>query len=195
MQFIVARRWSPPFNLARDPISDLGNSACGPYSGRYVCSPLHALMNGSFVALGVAMIVGCVLESCAAPRTLARSIGFTFLGVGGVGTILVGIFPENTSPLLHGVGAAMPFLLGNVGLSVLGLGSALSRPLRVVALIAGLGSLIALALFVRANYLGLGDGGMERLVAYPQTVWLIMLGVIRLKCPPGEGRTGPPIIT
>jgi hypothetical protein len=30
--------------------------------------------------------------------------------------------------------------------------------------------------FASSHYLGLGEGGMERIVAYPQTLWLIFFG-------------------
>ena len=44
--------------------------------------------------------------------------------------------------------------------------------MRVVAPLA----LIALSLFASHMYLGLGAGTMERLAAYPETIWLIIFG-------------------
>ena len=69
VQILVAMRWNPPYSLARDTISDLGNTACGTFNARFVCSPLHGLMNASFIVLGVAMTAGSILIS----RQFAKS--------------------------------------------------------------------------------------------------------------------------
>jgi hypothetical membrane protein len=94
----------------------------------------------------------------------------------GVGVVVVGIFPENTVSALHGLGATLPFTLGNVGVIVLGLSLELPRVLRLVTLTLGVIALAALVFYASSHYLGLGEGGIERLVAYPQTLWLILLG-------------------
>ena len=36
--------------------------------------------------------------------------------------------------------------------------------------------LVALSFFLKNVYLGLGIGGMERIVSYPQTIWMIVFG-------------------
>ena len=56
-------RWPRPYNISRNTISDLGNTACGTWKGRYVCSPLHDLMNGSFIALGITMLLGALFKT------------------------------------------------------------------------------------------------------------------------------------
>jgi len=45
----------------------------------------------------------------------------------------------------------------------------------VLSLISGLTSLTALALFATNNYLGLGHGGMERLIVYPVLAWGLLI--------------------
>ncbi len=176
VQFVVSLRWSPAFSLHHNTISDLGNTACGRFNGRYVCSPLHTLMNVSFIVLGVTMIAGSVLIGHALPPTRARNLGFLFMAIAGVGVVVVGIIPENTVSALHGLGATLPFTFGNVGVIVLGLSLTLPRALRLVTLSLGTVALAALVFYASSHYLGLGEGGIERLVAYPQTVWLILLG-------------------
>src|SRR3954451_20887194 len=53
-QIVAASAWNPPYDWMKNFISDPGNTACGPFSvhgpATYVCSPLHAVMNGSFIA-------------------------------------------------------------------------------------------------------------------------------------------------
>ncbi|CAN5442585.1 hypothetical protein BH11ARM2_BH11ARM2_25630 [soil metagenome] len=167
----AASRWPHPYRWGEDAISDLGNTVCGTYQGRDVCSPLHALMNGSFIVLGITMILGSLL-------LLKRSpVGFGLYGAAGVGTILVGLAPENINGSLHFVGAGLAFVCGNLALLVLGLGKI---PWRGLALGLGLLGLDSLLLFANGVYLGLGYGGMERVVAYPQTVWAVVFGVYGL---------------
>ncbi|WP_407703881.1 DUF998 domain-containing protein [Streptomyces smaragdinus] len=69
MQFFVVHwiaesAWGRPYSWARNNISDLGNAHCAQQldpEPRYICSPEHGLMNGSFVALGVLFVVGAAL--------------------------------------------------------------------------------------------------------------------------------------
>ncbi len=177
VQIIVARAWQVAYSLGRNPISDLGNTVCGDYGARYVCSPLHGWMNLSFIVLGITMIAGSVLIYQAYRQS---ATGFGLMALAGLGTLLVGAFPENTVAVWHELGAALPFLLGNLALVILGLRLAMPRPLRLYTIASGCIALLALVLFLSHHYLGLGIGGMERLVAYPQTLWLIIFGLYAL---------------
>jgi hypothetical membrane protein len=176
VQLLVSLRWSPAYSLSRNTISDLGNTTCGKFNGRYVCSPLHSLMNVSFVLLGLAMIGGSLLVCRSTPTTRGQTVGFVSIAIGGVGAVMVGFFPENTIPAFHGIGATLPFLIGNIGLLVLGLSLGGPSTLRVYTVLSGLVALTFLAFYATSHYLGLGEGGIERVVAYPQTLWLIVFG-------------------
>ena len=177
VQALVASAWTSRYSLLTNAISDLGNTTCGQYSGRYVCSPEHGLMNASFIMLGITMATGSLLIYQEFKESVASLVGFSLMAVAGFGTLVVGLFPENTVPALHTLGATMPFLLGNIGLVVLGLSLDLPKSLRIYTVISGVVSLIALIPFMAHQYLGLGFGGMERIVAYPQTIWLIVFGI------------------
>ena len=61
VQLIVISAWTVPHSWANNFISDLGNTECGMYAGLAVCSPLHLLMNISFVVFGLTMAIGAVL--------------------------------------------------------------------------------------------------------------------------------------
>lgn len=175
-QVVVALAWTTHYSILQNVISDLGNTACGPYSGRIVCSPLHGLMNTSFIVLGITMAIGSTLIYREFREQSGSFIGFGFMGLAGLGTILVGLFPENTIASLHFLGALLPFLIGNIGLVVLARVLDIPKNLRSYTLISGVISLVALAFFESNTYLGFGPGGMERIVAYPQTIWLIIFG-------------------
>lgn len=182
IQFVVALQWSPPYNVSKNTISDLGITMCGRFNARYVCSPLHQVMNFSFVFLGVTMVAACILlqHRFSTVRSRWRNTGFILVGIGGIGVMMVGIFPEDSIPSLHGIGAALPFLLGNIGVVVLGFSLPVLRGFRLFTLISGIVALAAVAFYATGHYLGLGEGGIERVVAYPQTIWLIALGVFLL---------------
>jgi hypothetical membrane protein len=193
VQVAVAADWPSRYSWTGNTISDLGSTRCAAQSGRPVCSPLHLLMNASFVALGVTMLAGAVLigrRLAGGSRT--ATTGFACLGLAGVGTIVVGLFPENTVAWLHAAGAALPFVLGNLGVVLLGVGLRLPRPLRTFTLTAGVVGLAGLPLFLSHTYLGLGIGGMERVTAYPQDVWLIAIGAYLFAGPVPPGVTVRP---
>ncbi len=174
---VVAMAWPTHYSVFDHTISDLGNTACGVYGGRYVCSPLHAWMNASFIVLGATMVAGSSLIYQQFRQNLGSKIGFIFMALGGVGVILVGVFAENTIASLHVVGAALPFVVGNLALLILGLSLGMIRWLRIYTLVSGVVSLIAFGLFATGNYLGLGIGCMESLAAHPQTLWLVVFGL------------------
>jgi hypothetical membrane protein len=180
-QLVVALAWHPAYSVVNNTISDLGNTACGDYHGAYVCSPRHAVMNAAFVFLGVVMALGSMLlgaEFAERTATARRSsgVGFTLVAVGGLGAVLVGAFPENTVGALHLTGAGLAIGSGNLGILVLGvslpLPAWLGRPMVAVASL----SIVALVLFASGEYLGTGPGAMERIAAYPETVWMIVFG-------------------
>jgi hypothetical membrane protein len=175
-QFMVAQAWKTPFSLATNAISDLGNTVCGAYGDRYVCSPLHDWMNASFIVLGLTMFLGSFFITSEFRRNTLSRISFRFMALAGLGTILVGIFPENTISFLHTAGATLPFLFGNVALIMFSYALSLPPGFRYYTRISGLIGSTALVFFVMDHYFGLGLGGMERVVAYPQTIWLIAFG-------------------
>lgn len=182
IQLVVALKWSPPYSISRNTISDLGVTTCARFNARYVCSPLHDVMNLSFVLLGVTMITACAVlrRSFRDQGSRSLSIGFALVGSGGVGVLAVGIFPENSIPLFHGIGAALPFVLGNIGVALLGFSLPVPLAFRLFTLTCGFAALTALVFYAISHFLGFGEGGMERIVAYPQTVWLIAFGLFLL---------------
>lgn len=177
IQIVVAMAWTARYSLFHNTISDLGNTVCGVYAGRFVCSPLHGFMNASFVTLGITMLLGAILIYHEFHQSVGSAVGFSFMAAAGVGTLLVGLFPENTVNSLHVLGATLPFFIGNLGMAVLGVSLDIPRSLRYYTVLSGIISLTALGFFITHNYLSLGVGGMERLTAYPQTMWLTVFGV------------------
>jgi hypothetical membrane protein len=180
VQILVGFAYKHTYSLRSNTISDLGNTACSTYRHIIVCSPLHVGMNISFVLLGLTMIVGAVLLEQGFSKQPIHTLGFICMGLSGLGSILVGLFPENTISAIHITGAGLVFLFGNIALLLLGATLQMPRPLRYYTLLSGAIALGSLLLFLAHWHLGLGIGGVERLTAYPQTVWMIVYGVYTL---------------
>lgn len=190
VQLLVALRWPRSYDISRDTISDLGNTACGTWNGRYVCSPLHDLMNSSFIVLGITMLLGSVLIFRRYGKGRLAAAGFTAMGISGLGAMLVGIFPENSVPGLHGLGSVLPFTLGNAALIAMAISLAMPQLLRLCVSLSGVAALLALTAYASSHDLGLGEGGIERVVAYPQTICLAVIGCYLIAVPqPGRSRT------
>jgi hypothetical membrane protein len=174
---VAALAWPTVYSFLNNTISDLGNTVCGTYNARYVCSPDNVLMNISFSVLGITMALGSILIYREFRESRASAVGFSFMALAGVGTLMVGLFSENHNSGLHSIGAFLPFVIGNLSLLILGYCLAMPRNLRIYTIASGAVSLTAALLFISHTYLGLGVGGMERLAANLQTVWLIVFGI------------------
>ena len=123
LQYFVAETavigaWAGPEPYSRRTgfISDLGAVSCGIFDGRSVCSPLHWLMNASFVVQGLGMLLGALLLSSALLWVAARpACGCRPATPGavpwcaavavadpdrtaGAGTMIVGLVPEDPGP-------------------------------------------------------------------------------------------------
>jgi hypothetical membrane protein len=166
---IVAEASYPGYNMSDNYISDLG------------VGPSSMIFNFSIFLLGLLSIIG----SYFLPRTINFRALSVLLALMSIGAIGAGIFTKS-SAAIHGVMSSMAFLFG--GLSAIASFKVLKRPLSVISVILGVIVLGALALFaggllasgsfteIEAQdsvfFLGLGPGGMERMIAYPALIWL-----------------------
>ncbi|HEX8708863.1 MAG TPA: DUF998 domain-containing protein [Pyrinomonadaceae bacterium] len=186
-QVVAQSRWTTPFSLATNYISDLGNTTCGLYpaaGGSYVCSPWHALMNASFILQGALTLSGAALARPAfAGRRWSAGV-FLLLVVTGLGIAGVGLFPENVNNGAHVLSAGAQFITGNAALILFGVGVGREKRWRVFAPVSaalGIIGLLATALFTQGFGLGLGVGGMERVAAYTFPLWLVTAGALMLR--------------
>jgi len=180
------------YSLSGNYISDLGAVNCGIFGGtssmpgHYACSPWHDVFNISVIVFGLLAILAVLLIRTAFPPRRSRTIGLGLLALAGVGAIGVGLAPEDVNITVHTVSALIAFGAG--GLSLIVLGVAMFRDtrwdgFRGYSMISGLVSLVALVLFATKTYLGLGVGGMERLIVAPVLLWAIVVGVHLARIP------------
>jgi hypothetical membrane protein len=120
-QILVQAAWTTPYSMIDNRVSDLGNTTCGTtVANTYICSPLHAVMNVTFIRTGMLILIGVALTHSVWPPRHLTTWGLIMLGVAGAGTILVGLSPENVHIFIHVVGA-VNIPAGNVAMILLGL--------------------------------------------------------------------------
>jgi hypothetical membrane protein len=188
------------YSLTHNYISDLGAVNCGVlsghyYDGGYVCSPWHLAFNISIVIMGLLLILGVILIRTAFPPRTTRTVGLLFLALAGIGAIGVGLSPEDVNIQVHTLSAAIAFVLGNASLLILAL--AMFRDtrwdgFRAYTLLSGLVGLVAFFLFYFKVYLGLGVGGMERLIVAPLLLWALVIGIHLARIPTYAAPRGIP---
>jgi hypothetical membrane protein len=154
---IVAEAHYPGYSISANYISDLGKG------------PSSMVFNSSVFFLGLLVLIGAYF--------VQRAFNFRLLTLllilTAVGAMGVGVFTEDSGPA-HIVVSLIAFLFG--GLSSIVSYKLLKRPASVVAVILGLMTLGALGLFGTQIYLGLGAGGMERMIVYPILMWAAGFG-------------------
>jgi hypothetical membrane protein len=196
LQYFVAEAvsiygWAGAYSLSRNYISDLGAIGCKlsaidpTVAADDFCSPLHAVMNASFLLQGLLIVCGTALVRPLFPKGVLWAIGLTLVGASGAGVFLVGLAPEDTVPSLHYLGALENFVCCNAGMAIVGVAMlrwrSAARLAGIVALSAGVIGLLAIGFLAMRVYAGLGVGGMERVVAYPFPLWLAGVGLLLLR--------------
>ncbi|MDG7012065.1 MAG: DUF998 domain-containing protein [Nitrososphaerota archaeon] len=164
---VLAEILFPNYNVSTNYISDLG--AFCPSTGPCVIEPSADVFNGSIILLGLLILLGAYYLQRAFRSTPTAAI----VALAGVGAMGVGLFPETTG-IWHSVFSLIVFLFA--GLAAVLTSRYQKRPMSYFSIALGLITLAALVLFVGKEYLGLGAGGMERIVVYPVLIWSLGFG-------------------
>lgn len=181
-QFAAQAAWTG-YDLVNYDISLLGITQCGQFGsassghGAELCSPWHPLFNWGVIIHGALTLLGLALTWPLWPAGLLSRTGLLLLGLGGLGAIGVGIFPLGDDDGAHSFSAAFALGAPGFGLMLLGLALVNIRPvLAWASVITGL-----LILLGGLAHLGggwpLGRGVVERLAAWPQTLWYMSVGL------------------
>jgi hypothetical membrane protein len=187
MGIITAEALYPaPYSTNRNTVSDLG--AMRP--DNIVRQPSAAIFNWTMIAAGLLAIVAAYFMYRALQRwAIAGPVGL--LGVGMVG---VGIFPGNhLTP--HTLFATLAFAAGSIA-AILSW-KVLSGPLRYICLGLGTAALVSLIastdLFINsAPVARLGEGGIERWIAYCVVLWMVSFGAYLTSRPAAIQAKGAP---
>lgn len=156
--FVLAEIYYPGYDVSADVISDLGATCKGG-----VCEffqPSSDIFNASVVLLGVALIlVAYYLWKGSGSRALPL-----FEALAGLGAVGVGIFNESYGSV-HVFFSAFTFV--SAGIQALLVFKVAKAPYSYFSAVTGIVTLSATVLYATDTYLGLGQGGMERIVVYP----------------------------
>lgn len=169
LSIIIAEALYPGYSVSNNYISDLG------------VGPSAIVFNSSVFLLGLLLLTGTYLQrQNSSFKTL--NILLLLMAVGSMG---VGIFTKDYT-LAHGAVSSAAFLFA--GLSAIASSKVLTKPFSHISIVLGAMTLTALILFsagiiasgsltstnaYNSNfYLGLGPGGMERMILYPSLMWL-----------------------
>jgi hypothetical membrane protein len=157
ISIIVAESVYPNYRISLNYVSDLG------------VGPTAAIFNFSVFLAGLMGIVGTYFIH----REFHNRAFTAFIGLCGIGALVVGIFPETTG-LPHVIAALTAFLFG--GLAAITAYKFEKKPLNYFSVVLGVLSLTAMILFIGNAHLSLGKGGMERMIVYPVLVWEVGFG-------------------
>lgn len=170
---IIAEARYPGYSVSANYISDLG------------VGPSAIVFNSSVFLLGLLILAGVYfLWHFKGFKTL--NILLFLMAVGAMG---VGVFTKDFA-LAHGAVSSVAFFFA--GLSAIASFKVLTKPFSLISIILGAMTLAALAFFSggmiasgsltnteainSSLYLGLGPGGMERMIVYPALMWLAGFG-------------------
>jgi len=169
LSIIIAEALYPGYSVSNNYISDLG------------VGPSAIVFNSSVFLLGLLLLTGTYLQrQNSSFKTL--NILLLLMAVGSMG---VGIFTKDYT-LAHGAVSSAAFFFA--GLSAIASSKVLTKPFSHISIVLGAMTLTALILFSAgiiasgsltstnaynsSFYLGLGPGGMERMILYPSLMWL-----------------------
>jgi hypothetical membrane protein len=190
---VTAAAWTvPPYSYSYNWVSELGVPQPTIFLGHHINSPLHAVMNGAFLAQGALFLVAAALLARALHGVRTRRY-LVLAALHAFGMLLVGSFPE-TSPLpgmaLHFLGAGLALVCGNLAIHQAGtvvlagiMPGWFARFSRLCGLI-GLAALTFLAVFTPLAFNlvdAIGGGLIERLAVYPLVAWSLVSGCLLLR--------------
>ena len=157
----------PGYSVSTNTISDLGATCSGGVC-RFV-QPSSDIFDASVIVLGAALIFTAYsVWRGAGPRSLS-----VFEMLTGVGAIGVGVFNESYGSV-HFFFSAFVFSSGAIQ-AILQYRVA-KPPFSYFSVVTGVITLVAIILYGGRAYLGLGQGGMERMIAYPVLISGIAFG-------------------
>ena len=155
---IIAEALDPTYSVSTNYISDLGVRAGA------------TVFNATIIILGITILA----TSWFIFRAFKDRILMIVVLLTGMGAIGVGIFTEKAPDGLHSIASFITFLFA--ALSAIVALRILHPPFSYLSIALGVGSLLALGLYIAKEYLELGNGGMERMIVYPVLTWGIGFG-------------------
>jgi hypothetical membrane protein len=177
--------------MTHSSISDLGALHLFGFRAEEATSysPLHALMNTSFLLQGVLIFFGARWLRRLFSRTALVRAAFLLFQLSALGVFVVGLAPEDRGGAgdVHVLAASLHFLCGSLAMLLLGLGLLRKSNQLAGTVTTGAGMFALAATLLLAfgetsvwSSLGWPMGLVERLAAYPLPLWLTGCGLVLL---------------
>ena len=152
------------YTTRQNQISDLGATSTPE---PVIYQPSSTIFNLAMISSGLLLILAAVILRSNKFSHITSLLIFLL----GAGTLGVGLFPSDNSA--HTYFAVISFVSGS--LAAISTYFITKKPFRYAVLAIGIISLSALLLLkILDTYIG--PGGIERWVAYPNTMWMIVMG-------------------
>src|SRR5437899_9594859 len=154
----------PGYSVSGSAISDLGATCT-----KGVChtvQPSSIIFNLSIILAGLLVLVsGFYLRRAVRANAIVACVLVAGAAIAGVG-----VFPE-TFGVIHGIVSLVTFL--SISFAAIAAYKVERSHLSYFSVLLGIFSLSGTILFIDGVYLGLGGGGMERMIVYPVLLWSI----------------------
>ena len=153
----VAESVYPGYSVSQNYISDLG------------VGPAALIFDPSIILVGLVVLATAWFLLRAFKDRLVSIV----VALAGVGAIAVGVFTEDFG-VIHSLVSLWTFIF--IALSAILAMRIVRPPFQYISVLLGLLSLAALGLYISKTYLGLGPGGMERMIVWPVLAWGLAFG-------------------
>lgn len=152
---IIAEAKYSGYSIRNNYISDLG------------VGPTAPIFNTSIIIFGIAIVIVSYLVYKSINVKLFPALMF----IAGLGAALVGVFPEGSPYHIHTLVSFVTFFFGS--LAVISSFRIQKHIMSYISVLIGLVSLISLSFYIYGITLGIGVGGLERMIAYPILLWTL----------------------
>lgn len=165
--FALAEIYYPGYDVSSNFISDLG-ATCKAGVCKFV-QPSSDIFNASVALLGLMLLFAAYyLWKGSGSKALPL-----FAALAGVGALGVGVFNESYGGV-HVFFSALTFV--SAGIQAILVFKVAKAPYSYFSAVTGIITLAATVFYATDTYLGLGQGGMERMVVYPVLIGGLAFG-------------------
>ncbi|MFD1388616.1 DUF998 domain-containing protein [Oceanobacillus oncorhynchi subsp. oncorhynchi] len=178
IEAVVIRATTAPYSFMKQPMSDLGVTACGTdtyvLASYAICSPYHWLMNWTFFLTGLAILTGAVLVYPLWPKVRSAKMASIFLGIFGVSYGISGIIPADihfnwhTFTALPGMVVQIPAMI----LISIAIYKKMPRLFWWTMICTAVTSAALFSLFLQPVLTGLPGGLLQRILYASVYIWL-----------------------
>jgi hypothetical membrane protein len=167
LAIVISEAIFPDYSVGQQMVSDLGDWSLAGNNA--------AIFNASLILYSLLVMAGAYYIQ----RIFKNRLFASLLAINGIGSLVSGVVALNISFEVHGTFGLIAFI-GVVAAAIMAY-KFVKSPLSYISVILGAVTLSAIILFMLGQgtsdfYLGLGVGGIERIIIYPMALWLLGLG-------------------